>query len=224
SAGTQLRTAARRAVPRGRRSIAVAAVALVAVGAAVAVAVAAGGDGDDEGPPPDATFRPTTTEACTDLPYQPCGEDPAPNTDGEACLDGYADYDDDPATGCEAEPDDYDATLDLDDLDEPLRATLVPSGDVDTYRLTVRDGFQLDCGGEVHITLTAPEGVTQRLTVREGDEERGTAASADGEPATVTVRERDCGGDDGTVLIVEVASIGSDRSAEPYELEVSGSF
>lgn len=220
--GTEVRSPVARTSPRARRGLAIAAVAAIAVAAAIGVALA-GGDGDGDGEVA-ASFATTTTEACIDLPYQPCGEEPAPNTDGRACLEGYADYDQDAANGCEAEPDPYDATLDLDDLDGPLEATLVPADDIDTYRLTVRDAFQLNCGGQLRVTLTAPEGVTQRVTVRDGDEERGSAASADGEPATVTVREQDCGGDDGTVLIVEVTSVGSDRSAEPYRLEVSGSF
>ena len=74
------------------------------------------------------------------------------------------------------------------------------------------------------MTLTAPPGVTQRVTVTDGDEELGTAASADGEAASVIVGDPRCYSDDATTLRVRVESVGSDRSPEEYTLVATGSF
>jgi hypothetical protein len=198
----------------------------VLAGAAVVGLVATGGV-DGAGPrrrptaPGTTTTAAPTTTTCAALPYQPCGKEPAPHTDGTRCLDSFADYDDDPATGCEAEPDDV---PDGSRLDTVVSANLVPAEDVDTYELPVDDRFQFDCGGEVHVTLTAPVGTSQRVTVLGGTDELGTAVSGDGEPATVTIGDPNCGSDDGGTLTVRVTSVGSDRSALHYELAESGSF
>jgi hypothetical protein len=209
--------------PRDRRTVATVAVIALAVAAGLLVVLRGGTPSDppDDGPAATTPARPTTTE-CTPLPFQPCGERPAPNTDGRRCTDGFADYDDDPANGCEAAPDEL---VDGDLLEEALVANLVPTDDVDTYRIEVSDRFQLDCGGEVHVTLTAPTGISQRITVTDEDgEELGTAVSGDGEPAEVTIGDPRCGSDDGGSLLVLVESIGSDRSPDDYELAVRGSF
>jgi hypothetical protein len=216
--------AARRHGP-DRRVLAAVGVAVLA-GAAVVGLVATGGV-DGAGPrrrptaPGTTTTAAPTTTTCAALPYQPCGKEPAPHTDGTRCLDSFADYDDDPATGCEAEPDDV---PDGSRLDTVVSANLVPAEDVDTYELPVDDRFQFDCGGEVHVTLTAPVGTSQRVTVLDGTDELGTAVSGDGEPATVTIGDPNCGSDDGGTLTVRVTSVGSDRSALHYELAESGSF
>ena len=100
----------------------------------------------------------------------------------------------------------------------------MPADDVDTYRLDVGDGFQFTCNGRLLITLTAPGGVTQRVTVTDGDLELGTAVSGDGEPATVTIGDPDCLFDDATTIRIRVESVGSDRSPEDNTLEATGSF
>jgi hypothetical protein len=66
--------------------------------------------------------------------------------------------------------------------------------------------------------------VTLRLEVLEGDEVLGQTTSADGVPAAVTLRERECLFDDSTTLTARVSPIGSDRTAAPYRLERRGSF
>lgn len=223
--GTHPRTIVQRAVTgRNRWAIAgvVAAVLLVGAGA---LAVLTGGDGNQGRLAPttvSTTARPTTTTTtCVPLPYQPCGEEPAPNTDGRVCKDGFADYDGDEATGCEAEAD---GLPDDSKLDGAVSANLVPTDDVDTYLLDVGDGIQILCDGKLNVTLTAPAGVSQRLTVLDGDEVLGTKASSDGDPATVTIGDPDCIFNDATTLRVRVESIGTDRSAEDYTLEATGSF
>lgn len=223
--GTHPRTIVQRAVSGRSRWTILGIVVLVLLLGAGALAVLTGGDGNQgrlTGPSTSTTARPTTTTTtCAPLPYQPCGEEPAPNTDGRACLDGFADYDGDPTTGCEAVADGLpdDAPL----VDE-VSANLVPTDDVDTYLIEVGDGFQLLCNGELRVTLTAPAGVSQRVTVLDGDEPLGSKASSDGEPATVTVGDPDCLFDDATTLRVRVESVGSDRSPEDYTLVASGSF
>jgi len=51
-----------------------------------------------------------------------------------------------------------------------------------------------------------------------------SGASTDGTPIRLSLRESDCGGDDSADLLVRVESVGSDRTAAPYGLEVAGSF
>lgn len=204
-----------------RTAIAGVAIALAAVLAAVVVAWAIGRDDEQQATSAPVTAAPATTAACEPLPFQPCGEDPAPNTDGRACLAGFYDLDEEPANGCEAEAiGPPDGTL----LEDRIVANLVPAADVDTYRIDVGDGFQLLCDGQLRVTLTAPVGLTQRVTVLDGTEELGTAVSGDGDPATVAIGDPSCLGDDAAVLDVRVESVGSDRSAETYRLEVDGSF
>jgi hypothetical protein len=218
--GTVVLAAARAVRRPGRARAAAIGVAVTALLAGAALAVALRGDGNQgaiTAPGPSET----TTEACTPLPFQPCGEQPAPGTDGARCLPGRADYDEDPTNGCEAEADEL---VDGSELDGSLLANLVPADDVDTYTLVVSDRFQFDCGGAVHVTLTAPPGVSQRLTVLDGDEVLGTTISGDGEPATVTIGDPNCLFDDGGELTVRVETVGDDRSAEDYTLEARGAF
>jgi hypothetical protein len=66
--------------------------------------------------------------------------------------------------------------------------------------------------------------VAQRLEVHDGDELVGRTGSTDGTPASVVVDEPSCFSDDRTTLRLTVRSIGADRTAEPYVLEVSGSY
>jgi hypothetical protein len=223
--GTHPRTIAQRAAAgRNRWTILGAVLAVLLVGGA-ALAVLANGDGNQGRRTPttvSTTARPTTTTTtCAPLPFQPCGEEPAPNTDGRACLDGFADYDEDPANGCEAAAD---GIADDSPLDGVVSANLVPTDDVDTYLLDVKDSFQILCDGTLHVTLTAPAGVSQRVTVLDGDRVLGTKASSDGDPATVDIGDPDCIFDDATTLRVRVESVGSDRSPEDYTLEATGSF
>ncbi len=163
-AGTRPRPVVRtRVVPRGRRRrvAAGAAVALLTVGAVVAVATGRDGNGGALASP--STTAPLTfaTEPCQDLPFQPCGEDPAPNTDGRRCLDGFADYDEDPANGCEAEPDDLPEGTEL--IDE-ISANLVPADDVDTFVVNVRDNVRTS-RATAHDHAHRAGGVTQRVSL-----------------------------------------------------------
>ncbi len=75
-----------------------------------------------------ALETPTSTD-CVPQPYQPCGGPIAPFTDGTRCTDDHADYDGQPANGCEATPDTQDGTT----FSRRLSANLVPADDVDRY-------------------------------------------------------------------------------------------
>lgn len=190
---------------------------LAIAGVTAALAVSAR---ETEAPLPTATT--STTAACADLPYQPCGEpQPAPHTDGRRCLEGFDDYDEDPANGCEAAPDGLAA---LTPLTDRVEGTIVPRDDVDTFALAVRDERQLLCDGELQVSLTAPPGMSLRLEVLGDGEVLGQATSADGVAASVVLREPECLSDDSTTLQAQVSPIGSDRSTEPYRLERRGSF
>lgn len=230
--GTRPRTAARaraRLVPRGRpaRIATGAAVAVLVLGGAVAVLTGSvQGDGSSlpATPTNQVPLATATTEApCVDQPYEPCGGDRAPNTDGRRCLPGFYDLDGDAENGCEASPDGLsDETV----LDDELHANIVPASNVDTYLVPVTDNFQVRCDGHLTVELTAPRGAVQQLTLLDADgEELGTATSADGTPAAVTVREPNCFRDDTTTLKARVAAApGSTPSARSYRLTRSDSF
>jgi hypothetical protein len=164
----------------------------------------------------------TTTEACTPLPFLPCGGSAAPNTDGAVCLAGFEDYDTDAANGCEAGADGLE---DGSPLEDRLEATIVPRADVDTFRLAVSDGRQLLCDGRLTVTLTAPAGVSLRLEILDEDDDvLAETTSADGVASSVSLREPDCLFDDSTTLTARVQPIGSDRTGAPYVLQRRGSY
>ncbi len=152
------------------------------------------------------------------------GDDAAPGAapvpDAPVCAEGSADYDGDPANGCEAVGDGLDGRA----LRGRLAANLVPALDVDRYTVEVEDRPHLTCNGTLTLTLTAPLGLTQRLEVFADGALVGSTTSADGEPRQVELREPACGSDDATTLDLVVSSVGSDRSADPYLLERAGSF
>ena len=219
-AGTHPRTASRRVLHRLRGRT-----GLLVGGAAIALAVVIGlivslADGNGSSAASQTAQRPATT-TCEPGRFQPCGEGPAPHTDGERCLTGYADYDDKPTNGCEAAADHLPDRSRINGL---VKANLVPADDVDVYRWHVGDGWQLQCNGTAAVTLTAPRGASQRVTVLHGADVLKSGASTDGTPIRLSLRESDCGGDDSADLLVRVESVGSDRTAEPYGLEVAGSF
>jgi hypothetical protein len=229
--GTDERPTAHREADRTRRRRILSVLGLVAAVAVAAVGLYLLARPSDEpvagpattGSPAALSTEPTTTTtACVPLPYQPCGApEPAPGTDGQACLAGFADYDADPANGCEAVADALDGTP----LDDVLTPTIVPVDDVDEFPVEVGDGFQLLCDGTVTFTITSPAGMVVRLVVlAESGEELGTQTSVEGTPGELRISEPNCLGDDGQTLTARVTPVGSDRSAEPYRLERRGNF
>ena len=219
--GTQPRAIAR-VVPRGRKTRVAAGVAGTVLVVGGILAVLSGGDGNG-GSLASAETTVRTTAPCQATKYQPCGQPVAPNTDGTACLPGFADYDEDRATGCEAKPD---ANTNETVLVDRLTGNLVPADDIDTYPLSVQDRLNVLCDGRVTVSLTAPAGISQTVTIRESDGTvLGQGASADGQKALVVVKEPGgCFTDDAQTLTVTVASVGSDRSADHYILTASGDF
>jgi hypothetical protein len=194
--------------------------ALVVVAAIVAVMVRLDDDGGGGGLTAGST---TTTAACEPLPYQPCGqEQPAPFTDGRVCIEEHGDYDGDAANGCEAAPDGLTEPV---ELEESAEATLVPRDDVDTYRFNVSDTIQFLflCEGSVTVTLTGAPGTEQKLAVSVGGEVKEEAVSADGEPASVTIKES-CMPDEHYEVIAEVSSVGDARVDQPYTITREGTF
>jgi hypothetical protein len=184
----------------------------------VAIYTRQDGNASDAAAAPNTTAPPTTL--CATRPYQPCGQPPAPGTDGVACIDDRADYDRVLANGCEAVPD----TIDGSRLDGQVSANLVPADDVDEYPFEVGDHLQLTCNGAITLTLTAPKGVSMRLEVLDGNDVLGTAVSADGEPGVAQIDDPSCLGDDSGTFVARVTSIGSDRSAKDYTVTRTGSF
>ena len=207
-------------VPRARRAAAIvgAGIAAGAVGVAgIAVATRGGGGDEIDGTTGDPSAG---AEGCEDLPYQPCGQRPAPFTDGAGCIDDHDDYDGIAANGCEAAPDDRDGAA----LAEGIEANIVPRDDVDTYVMDVTDEIQLLCDGSLEVTLEAPPGLVLELELREPTGVVDQATSIDGNPAAIRVDEARCGADDRTSYEVVVRPVGTDRVATDYVLTRHGSF
>ncbi|HET9610769.1 MAG TPA: serine/threonine-protein kinase [Acidimicrobiales bacterium] len=208
--------------PGGRR--AAAALGAVVATAAVAVAGVAVSRGGGSGTAGDAEADggPATASAgdCVDLPYQPCGEPPAPHTDGASCIDDHDDYDGLAANGCEAAPDDRDGER----LDERVEANVVPRDDVDTYVLELDDEIRRRCDGAVEIRLEAPPGMVLELELRDHLGIVDRASGVDGIPAVVRLTEERCGADDRTAYDVVVRATGDARVADDYVLTREGGF
>jgi hypothetical protein len=224
-------------VPRPRSGVSWAIV--LGVLAAVVVAVLAivavtGSDGDEEGPNPlepaevpgDDTVAPGVAEGapgsdCQAQPYQPCGEEPRPNTDGTSCVSGYADYDGDPANGCEAgsaEPED-----DTVALDGTAEGWIVPSDDTDRFTLAVSGG---GAGCEpLVVMLEAPPGMGLRLDVAVGNTGIGSVDVPGGEANVVRI-EDPCAAaakeqaEPSTPFEASVRPIGEQRVGDPYVLRL----
>jgi hypothetical protein len=166
----------------------------------------------------------TTTSTCADQQYQPCGRPVAAFTDGQKCLDDHEDYDHDATNGCEAAPDDRTGKP----FDGTITANLVPAGNVDEYRFTVKDDrFPLGevlCEGRVKVTLTAPKGATMRLDVLRGSRTLANKTSSDGKAETATIKEA-CFADDSGELTARVSWTSDPRrTGDSYRLERTGSF
>jgi hypothetical protein len=197
-------------------------VAAMVVAAVIVAVMARLGDSDDGSSALGLNRSTTTTAACEPLPYQPCGQDPAPFTDGRVCLSAHDDYDGDAANGCEAEPDGLAEPV---QLDEAVEANLVPRDDVDTYRFNVNDTIQFLflCEGSVTVTLRSAPGTEQRLKVSVGDDVVDEAVSTDGSPASVKVKESCLPGESYEVT-AEVTSVGDSRVDRRYTITREGSF
>jgi tRNA A-37 threonylcarbamoyl transferase component Bud32 len=221
--GTSLHPPApRRRIRRRTRVLAWsgAAGATLAVVAAVGV-LATNGTGNGRPRPPAAARTAPVTAACTPLPYEPCGQAPAPNTDGRSCLPGYADYDNVAGNGCEAQSD-YRSDTVLSSR-APVTANLVPADAVDTFRTHVSDDVWNLCMGSVHLTLVAPPGVSDRVDVSRNGKIIASATSVDGRPATASAGEPSCFKDNSGWLTVSVSSV-SGQSAADFRLTRSGSW
>ncbi|HEX4903513.1 MAG TPA: serine/threonine-protein kinase [Acidimicrobiales bacterium] len=210
--GIEGTTAIPRLAPRQRTGLVVGAAVVLALGATLATVAVADGADEDAAP---------TEAPCRPLPYQPCGEPPAPHTDGRDCIEDHADYDGIRANGCETAPDRVDGT----ELVERIAATIVPADDVDRYPMRVDDAGDLLCNGRLRLAIVAPPGIALRLALLD-DEDRLVAetTSADGVPGELSVQDPSCFRDDGGVHVAEVSAIGSDRSAESYVLSRRGGF
>lgn len=206
---------------RRRRAVLWTLLATVLVAAAVAVVAvgtsATGGVGQAARVAHHLSRRPTPP-ACRALPYQPCGQLPAAHTDGHTCQAGWYDLDGLAANGCEAHSD-YVAHAAL-LAGVPLRANVVPTASSDVFDARV-DGHLLNlCWGSLHVTLTAPTGTAEQVTVSHGGRVLSQALSANGAPATATVAKPSCfGSDRETVQVtVKVAAAGTSSAAQDFTL------
>lgn len=211
--------AARRRVPVGMVAGAVVG-GVLTLGGLVALGARDDGRPTPVAAPGPATSAPSTTAPCEDQPYRPCGQQPAPFTDGVHCTDEHDDYDADPVNGCEAAPRLAGTTR----LERTVAANLVPGTRIDRYTVHVDDNLDLLCDGTLRITLTAPAGGAMRVDVLRDTTILGSATSSDARSATVTLREPSCLGDDTGELTARVSWTGDRRTAADYRLERAGSF
>ena len=160
-----------------------------------------GGTGGDETGEPGDTGPSTTSGAATTSTTSPC-------------PGGTDDYDEDPANGCEAEPDDVDGTV----LVDEIRATIVPRDDMDVYPIEIEPSLFGDCDVPLRVTLDAPRGMPLRLIVRSGPVTHGEAVASSTRPGTVTIGPERCDPEAGTTTEAEVTASGESRSASPYVL------
>ena len=203
--------------------------AFVLLGGAAAILVDSGTGGGplreprDAGPLTETATSVVAEPPCIPLPYQPCGQEPAPNTDGVACIGGHADYDGDPTNGCEAGPD---GNPDGMELRGEVTGNIVPADEIDDYSLRLVDNFQLRCDGRATITLTSPEGAVHRVTAISAEgEEMATAISSSGTPGVIVLREPNCFHDDTTTVTIRVeGEPGSTPTSDHYTLTESGSY
>jgi hypothetical protein len=185
---------------------------------------------DSAVPPPgsvDAGPQPTTPAGeCQPLPYWPCGREvPEANTDGRDCVDDHADYDRDPANGCEVPPDEVDGSV-LVLPEDTVDATIVPVDDIDTYPVAAGPDGADACDSQLVLTLEAPPGMDLRLDVTLGDMEMGSATVTAGESAAVTVSDPCAPVDTGEVPATatyeaSVRPLGEERVADTYALRVT---
>ncbi|MCD9623562.1 serine/threonine-protein kinase [Rhabdothermincola salaria] len=189
--------------------------ALAVVLVAVVLTTRVGGD-DAVG----TIVAPVTTEPCQDLPYQPCGQPAAPGTDGVECLAGRADYDGDPTNGCEA----VSNVVAGQTLDDRVEANLVPGDAIERFGFRVDHSFNLFCNNTLRVELTSPDGAAMRLDVLSEGDVLGTAVSADGDTATVTLDQPDCFGNTNRDLVARVSWVGERRTADDFVLTRSGKW
>ena len=216
-------TGPRPAPPRPRRKrcvlLAAAAACLVVAGTAWAVAPWRNDAGPRKGAVESATGAPGTSP-CAPLPYQPCGQSPAPFTDGRSCLPGHGDFDGIATNGCEAASD-YLPDTGL-TPEQPVFANLVPAGAVDDFSVSVDSGRLHLCLTPLRVTLTAPAGVADRVEILSAGSVVATAVSRDTHPATATTSRLSCFRDQGGSFTARVTGVQGQTAAD-FRLTRSGS-
>jgi hypothetical protein len=164
---------------------------------------------------------PTTAAPCVGLVYQPCGQPPAPGTDGTQCLPGRADFDGNPLNGCEAISD-YQPGTEL-RAGTAVLANLVPASTVLTFPAHVNDNLLDFCTGQFRVTLTAPPGVTEKVEIVRGGKVLASAVSESLQPSTASAGEPSCFHDNSGWLTVRVSAV-SGQSASDFRLTRNGSW
>jgi eukaryotic-like serine/threonine-protein kinase len=186
-------------------------IGVVLAGVVAAAAIGAGAatlTGDGGGSGQDAAASTTGGEAAN-----PPGDSASPT-----CSAGTADYDGDPANGCEAMQDDLDGSV----LRDQIQANIVPARDVDRYPVEVNEPGP-GCQGTVMVTLDVPAGMELELVVLGADMTLGSARGTSDTPAVVSLGAERC--DETGVplsLTAEVRPVGEARVADPYLLQVVG--
>jgi hypothetical protein len=136
---------------------------------------------------------------------------PAAHTNGQSCDPGWYDLDGSAANGCESRSDYRPGTVLTSGT--PVRANLVPAYTADTFVTHVSGHATSLCWGTLNVTITAPAGTAEKLTVSKGDRPLATALSADGTPATASVDKPSCLGSDSEELTVTVTALAANGAS-----------
>jgi hypothetical protein len=160
------------------------------------------------------------TAPCAPLPYQPCGQSPAPFTDGRSCLPGHGDFDGLATNGCEAASD-YVPDTEL-TPEHPVFANLVPASAVDDFSVSLESGRLHLCVTPLRVTLTAPAGVADRVEILSDGSVVAAAVSRDMQPATASTSRLSCFQDQGGSFTARVTGV-QGQTATDFRLVRSGS-
>ena len=146
---------------------------------------------------------------------------PAPGTNGRSCDAGRADYNANPADGCEAVSD-YQANQVL-QSGQPVNANIVPEDAVDTFSAPVTESFFSLCLSKYRVTLVSPPGTTDEVQILLQGQVLASANSINGRPATASASNPSCfhsGTDTVTIQVTDQ----SGESAQDFTLTAKGSW
>jgi hypothetical protein len=143
----------------------------------------------------------------------------APHTAGQKCQAGWYNLNGVSADGCEAHSD-YVAGTRLTSR-AAIHANVVPASATDSFATRVSGDALSLCWGTLHVTLTAPAGAAEQVTVWHGTTKVASALSANGTPATAAVNKPSCFGSDSEDLTVTVAAVAATGAASATDFTLT---
>ena len=106
---------------------------------------------------------------------------------------------------------------------QPLQANLVPPSAVAVFQTQVPENLLTLCLSKFRVTLTAPDGTTDKVEILRDGRVLASATSSNLEPATATASKPGCFETGSTTVTVQVSTV-SGQSADDFRLVSSGSW